>query len=232
MWQDTSVFIQNAHGRAPMFMKRAEVMVVEIKRRKVSFVVFQELYKAQLAHMDALLLPEYKRGAYRGGRVIYYRMDRWKPVGVAMWKNMQAGKSKPAVGRTFERLDNKARIDLINVHLSYEISSAGQKKRRTETRNILAWAKKAFPKNRRVYVGDWNSPAGATNRPDDSGPIMNAHGYQDLGVAAKTKLGRGHYHIDRAFGSKTATKPLKIEIVDHKASDHPGVFVKFSYKTK
>lgn len=232
MWQDTSVFIQNAHGRAPMFMKRAEVMVVEIKRRKVSFIAFQELYKGQLAHMDALLLPEYKRGAYRGGRVIYYRVDRWKPVGVALWKNMQAGKSKPAIGRTFERLDNKARIDLINVHLSYEISSAGQKKRRIETRNILAWAKKVFPKNRRVYVGDWNSPAGATNRPDDSGPIMNAHGYHDLGVAAKTKLGRGHYHIDRAFGSRTATRPLKIEIVDHKASDHPGVFVKFSYKTK
>ena len=232
MWQDTSVFVQNAHGKAAKYFKRAEVMASEIKKTKVSFVAFQELYKAQQAHMDALLLPEYKRAATKSGRVIYYRVDRWKPVGSAVWKNMQAGKSKPAVGRTFERLDNKIRIDLINVHLSYEVNEVGRKKRRAETNNIIAWAKKAFPKNRRIYVGDWNSPAGATNRPDDSGPIMNLNGYHDLGVAAKTKLGRGAYHIDRVFGSATATKPLTVKIVDHKASDHPGVFMKFSFKKK
>ena len=232
MWQNTSVFIQNAEGRAANFPKRAEKIAAEIKKTEVSFVAFQELYAANLAQMDALLLPEYKRAASRTGRVTYYRVDRWKPVGVALWKNMQAGKSKPAVGRTFERLDNKARIDLINVHLSWEVNDAGRKKRRSETRNILAWAKKVFPKNRRVYVGDWNSPAGSTTRPDDSGPIMSAHDYHDLGIVFGAKTGRGNYHLDRVFGSKTATKPLKIEIVDHKASDHPGVFVKFSYKTK
>ena len=232
MWQDTSVFIQNAESKAPGWHKRAEVLAREIKKTATSFVAFQELYQKQLAHMDSLLLPHYKRAAYKNGRVLYYRADRWKPVGIALWKNMQAGNTKPAVGRKFERLENGARINLINVHLSFEVTKKGSLKRKAETYNILDWALKKFPKDRRVYVGDWNTPAGSTTRPDDVGPIMKRHGYHDIGLAAKPKTGRGNYHLDRAFGSDAATKPLEVRVVKHGASDHPGVFMKFSFKKK
>lgn len=232
MWQDTSVYIQNAQSKAPNWDKRSKVLAERAMETDASFIAFQELYFRQAATMDKLLAGKYGRGAYRAGRVIYYRINRWRPVGVPIWKNMQAGKSKPAVGRKFERLDNKNKINLINVHLSYEVSKEGQRKRKAETYSIVDWAKLSFKKDRRVFVGDWNSPAGSTNRPDDSGPIMARNGYHDLGVALKTKLGRGNYHIDRAFGSDTNTVPLDIRIDRHRASDHNGVFVKFRYKVK
>lgn len=224
--QETTIFIQNAHSKAPNWSNRSKVLAKTAIDTKARFVAFQELYKSQAAQMDKLLAPTYRRAAYRGGRVIYYRPDRWKPVGKSAWKNMRNGKSKPAVGCKFEHVDTGARLNIINVHLSWEVNDEARKQRRNETRNILAWDRKQFPKDRSLFVGDWNSPAGSTNRPDDSGPIMSAHGYHDLGVVAGTKLGRGHYHIDRAFGSRKRSTPLEIRIIHHDASDHPGVFVK------
>jgi endonuclease/exonuclease/phosphatase (EEP) superfamily protein YafD len=227
--QDSSVYLQNAESKAANWGKRAQVLADRAIKSGADFVAFQELYKSQAGQMDTLLATRYVRAAYRGGRVLYYRPDRWKPVGSGVWKNMRNGKSKPAVGCKFEHVDTGLRLNVINVHLSWEVNDAGRKKRRNETRNILAWDAKKFPKDRSLLVGDWNSPAGATNRPDDSGPIMFAHGYHDLGVAAGTKLGRGHYHIDRVFGSRKRMKATKISIDHHKASDHPGVFVKFTF---
>ena len=224
--QDTSVFIQNAHSKAPNWSKRSKVLAKTAMDTKASFLAFQELYKSQAAQMDKLLAPTYRRAAYRSGRVIYYRTDRWQPLGVVFWKNMRAGKSKPAVGRKFQRLDGPNKVNVVNTHLTWELDSKGRERRRNETRNIISWVAKTFPKDETIFVGDWNSPAGATNRPDDSGPIMSAHGYHDLGVVSGTKLGRGHYHIDRAFSSRKKTTPLEVRILHHDASDHPGVFVK------
>ena len=232
MWQDTSVYIQNAESKAPKWTQRCRTLAERAMSTDASFIAFQELYKNQAAEMDKRLAGKYARAAYRNGRVIYYRVNRWRPVGAPLWRNLQAGKTKPAVGRKFERLDNKVRMNLINTHLSFEVSPSGSRKRKAETYAILDWAKASFKKDRRIYVGDWNSPAGSTTRPDDSGPIMARNGYADLGVKLKAKTGRGNYHLDRIFGSDTATVPLDIKIDRHKASDHPGVFVKFRFRAK
>lgn len=228
---DTSIITQNAASKQPNWNTRAPKLAQSILDTKVSFIVFQELYAKQRKQMDRLIGAEYGFAGAKNGRVIYYRLDRWRPDGPAKWAFMQ-GKTKPAIGRKFIHLKTKNKINIINVHLSYETTPLGQQKRRQETQRILKWADKTFPSDRKIFAGDWNAPAGSTTRPDVVGPIMTTNKYHDLGIVYGAKTGRGNYHLDRVFGSTKNTKPLEIRIIRHNASDHNGVFIKLTYNPK
>ena len=233
LWQASSSLLLNCQSKAKDWKKRAPILAQIILKSDASFILLQELYAKQRPDLENLIKTEYARAAVRSGRVIYYRKDRWKPVGAAFWQNMGVGsRKKPAVARKFERIDNGVRVNIINVHLSYELTAAGIKARKAETRNIVTRIQKNFPKDRRIFGGDWNSPAGSTTRKDDVGPIMAEFGYKDFGRDPKPKIGKGHYHLDRKFGSTESVKGTKNTVTQHAGSDHPAVFVKFKFKVK
>lgn len=223
---------QNCASKQPKWKSRVNEIARVLLKHDADVIAFQELYAGQRKDLERLIGHAYGIAAIRSGRVIAYRLDRVRPVGSSKWANMRAGKSKPAVGRKFEFIKTGERFNVINVHLSYEVTASGSKNRRSETRNILKWAHKQFPADRRLYAGDWNSPAGATNRSDDSGPIMAAHSYKDLGIDSGARLGRGHYHIDRVFGSRSACEGIKTTVSKHSGSDHPATSVLLKFRVK
>lgn len=228
----SSVYLQNAASKHANWNSRKHVIAKAVLASDASFILFQELYKAQAKQMDSLISERFERGAYRNGRVIYFRRGRWQPVGSARWANMLAGKSKPAVGRKFKHVQNGSILNIVCVHLSFETDRVGAKKRETETQNILRWSKKQFPNDEIIFGGDWNSPAGSTTRKDVVEPIMRKAGYKDAGLSFGAKTGRGNYHLDRVFASGKTVSTFKLKIDRHGGSDHNGVFLKFNFKSR
>lgn len=223
---------QNCASKQKKWKQRVTTIASVLLDLDADVIGLQELYAGQRKDLERLIGHAYGIAGVRSGRVIAYRLSRIRPVGGSKWANMRAGKQKPAVGRKFEIIKTGERFNIINVHLSYEITKAGAANRKRETTNIIAWARKQFPDDRRIFVGDWNSPAGSTNRPDDSGPIMAKAGYEDLGIESGARVGRGHYHLDRVFGSRPKCKGIKTTVTKHTGSDHPVTTVVLDFVPK
>lgn len=229
-WQLTSVFIQNCASRQKAWNTRAPILAKIILDSEASFILCQELYAAQRPLLEKLLSSKYDVSAVNNGRVIFHRKNRWKPIDEP-WKIALPPAGKRAVGMKFEN-GKKSRINIINAHLSYEISKAGNEKRLKETRHLLAYGLWHYKADQIIFGGDLNSPAGATTRRDVVGEAMNLADYYDIGLQIKPPTGRGKYHIDRAFGLNKQFKTKEVKIHNHKGSDHPGAYIKFEYRNK
>ena len=227
-WQATSLYLQNAASKKTKWKTRAPIQADLILKSGASFILFQELYAAQRPLMEKLLASKYDLSMAYQGRVIFHHRSRWRPISEP-WITRLSPAGKPAIGMKFQR-NNGARLNIINTHLSYETNKAGDAKRLKETKSLLLEAMMEFQDDEIVFGGDFNSPAGATTRPDVVGHQMKLAQFVDIGLKAKAPTGRGKYHLDRAFSRDGAVKPIKVKIVKHRASDHNGVFIKFNYR--
>lgn len=227
------VVTQNCASRKPGWDSRVGILADVLLSTEADFICAQELYAELRPDLEAKLAPTYKVAAVREGRVIFYKVDKWKPLGSSFWQNLGVGgRKKPVVVRKFESIFGGHRLDIANVHLSYEISAVGAKNRKEEVKNVVAILDKKFAGDVNIVAGDFNAPAGGTTRPDDVLPGMVAVGYKDLGQEGKPKNGRGEYHLDRVFGPRDETKNVKTKLFKHKGSDHTAaVAVAFSFKS-
>ncbi len=227
-WQSTSLYLQNAASKQSKWKSRAPIQAELILKSGASFILFQELYAAERPLMEKLLASKYELSMAYYGRVLFHYRGRWRPISDP-WTTRLSPAGKPAIGMKFQR-NNGARVNIVNAHLSYETTKAGDAKRLKETKSLLLEAMMEFQDDEIVFGGDFNSPAGATTRPDVVGDQMKLAQFVDIGLKAKAPTGRGNYHIDRAFGRDAAVKPIEVKILNHRASDHNGVFIKFKYR--
>ena len=229
-WQLTSVFLQNCASRHKNWNTRAPIMAKIILDSEASFIVCQELYAEKRPLLQKLIDSKYELSAVYDGRVIFHRRDRWKPI-EEPWKIKLPPSGKQVIGMKFEN-GKKSRVNIVNAHLSYEVTKAGNEKRLRETRHLLAYAIWNYKTDQIIFAGDWNSPAKATTRKDIVGEAMNVANYFDIGLAAKPPTGRGKYHLDRVFGLNKKFKTKEVKIHKHKGSDHPGIYIKFDYRNR
>lgn len=228
---ESTILTQNCASGHPNWVSRVKVLGQVIMDSNAEFVVCQELYAGQRPHLFNLIKSKYELAAVREGRVIFYRKDIWTTVGAAFWQNVGVGgKKKPVVVRKFKRIADGYKVDIANLHLSYETTTAGSQDRVAELNNILKALQSKFADDVDIIAGDYNSPAGGTTRPDAILPVMVTGGYKDLGQETKPKNGRGEYHLDRVFGPKSSSTGLSTNIIKHKGSDHNGVLVTFKFQ--
>ena len=229
----TSVLLVNCASKrddvgAGSWAKRRPILAAEILASDASFIVCSELYSGQRASLQQSIASEYSLAGYREGRVIFNRTDRWKTPAGSWWRNLRAGR-KPSVVDKFTKLDTGAKLTLFGLHLTWETDKLGAARRAAEVRSVIAWARKSHSGHgRRIYAGDVNSPAGSTTRPDDVGPVFKAHGYHDLGLEAGAPVGRGRYHLDRAFGGEGVVG-TRVVVKPTDGSDHPVALIQFDF---
>lgn len=211
--------------------KRAPKVAAFVIETGADLAVFQELYAAQRVLLHKLLAGHYWFIGVKGGRAIYKRVGSpGVPSGGSIWTDMLPGVgTKYAVARKFS-YPSGAELNLYNAHLSYETTAAGVKKRAKEVPSLIGWARKKFPTGYDLFVGDFNSPAGGTTRRDDVGPIFTKFGLRDLGLALRTAVGRGRYHLDRAFGG--LIRAIRVRVLPTDFTDHPALLITVGVPTK
>ena len=223
-WFETSAYVQNAASKKAGWSSRSKVLAAHILGTDVSFVVVTELYALQRQGFARLLKSKYVEGARNGGRVIFYRRGRWIPAGPAVGATLGRSKKK-AVARKFTHATEGKRVNIVAAHLSWELTAGWARKE--ETRALLAWSAQQFPDNRRLFFGDWNSPALSRGRVDEVGPVMKSAGYTDACMSAPTPVS---YRLDRGFGG-ASVEFTQVKVDSHGASDavHPGVVFKLRF---
>lgn len=231
--QDIRVMVVNAASRNPDVIKamgpwkgdRVNDLAAYILKHKPDYVGAVELYAADRPLLDSLILGTepgtYARIGVKGGRVAYLLRGSGVVVGGSVWTDLLPGKgTKYALARKI-RFSQGAVGNLSVGHLSYETSAMGVQKRAKEAPAWIAWVRKRFPTDFDLYMGDVNSPAGATTRPDDVGPIFAAYNLRDLRHDTKVSVGKGRYHLIRLFGGLVKAKSITTEPVSF--SDHSVV---------
>lgn len=227
----SNILTQNCASVKPNWSSRVKILGKVIMDSNAEFVVCQELYAKQRPDLFALIKSKYDLAVVREGRAIFYRKDLWMTSGTAFWQNVGVGgKTKPVVVRKFKRIDGGYKLDIANLHLSYEATPSGVQDRIAELNNIIKALKSKFADDVDIVAGDYNSPAGGTTRPDAILPVMVAGGYKDLGQETKPKNGPREYHLDRVFGPKGQSQGLETLIIKHKGSDHNGTLVTFKFQ--
>lgn len=230
---ESSVLIQNCASKrsdvgAGSWAKRRQILADIILQSNASFIICPELYSLQRPWMTSAISARYAVAGYREGRVLYYRRGRWSTASGWLWRNLLNGLRKPCVVDSFKNVENGTSLTVSAWHTSYETTADGSRKRRLEVATGIKWIKSLGLPGRKIYAGDFNSPADRTTRTDDVEPVFEAYGYHDLEDDHEVANGPGHYHLERVFAGE-GVKGEDIEVVVHRGSDHPATFVKFSY---
>lgn len=231
--QDVRVMVVNAASRNPDVIKamgpwkgdRVDDLAAYILKHKPDFIGAVELYAADRPLLDKQILGTepgtYARIGVKGGRVAYLLRGSGVVVGGSVWTDLLPGAgTKYALARKI-RFSQGAVGNFSVGHLSYETSADGVRKRAKEAPAWIAWVRKLFPTDYDLFVGDVNSPAGATTRADDVGPIFARYNLRDLRHDTKVQVGKGRYHLIRLFGGLVKAKSITTEQVGF--SDHPIV---------
>lgn len=233
MTRRSSVLVQNCASKrndvgAGSWVNRRQILANVMLNSDASFLICPELYSLQRPWMTKALASKYAYAGHREGRVLYYRRGRWETGPGFFWRNLLWGTRKPLVVDSFRSLANGSWLTVSGWHTTWEPTAEGTRRRRIEVAAGIRYVKSLGLPGRKIYAGDFNSPADSTTRRDDVEPEFEAFGYHDLEDDHEARNGPGYYHLDRAFAG-VGVKGERIVVQRHAGSDHPATLVQFSY---
>lgn len=240
---ESSLFTLNAHSKYPGWVARAGIIALRAIRSDASFLVFAELYEKQRPALDRLLADKYVLVAVNGGRCIYARRGRWALVPDSQ-RDFRVGPfRKRCVGVKLRHVETGKYLNVIGAHLSWKIPDGVL--RGKETKSLIAQVKAAYPANRTLYAGDWNSSRKlGVRKADQVGTEMAKRGYRDaITDVAKpvnanyNSANRGLHpapkdgvHLDRVFGGDLHFTSWRLDAyAPPYGSDHFGIAVRFEF---